>query len=184
MVPEQKIGVVLLMNTNDPAIDSAFASVGWDVLLIQLGKKPRYYPPWENFIRQHGRSIFVVVNILLLASSIWFLRKSRSLRQSATAGAPTGASRWKMILGYIVIPLVVDLFLAWFLLAIQLPDASATVLVVLRMAPDLGLLISLTLFFTLGWGPLRTLLMLRAIFRRAPGKEASSEQQWNLGPAA
>jgi hypothetical protein len=154
------------------------------VLLIYLGKEPMYYPPWEDAILQNARSIFTGVNILLLVSAIWFVRRLRSLRQSPTAAAPTGASRWKMVLGYVVIPLVVDLLLAWFLLAIQLPQAKSTPWFVLRMAPDLGLLVWLTLLFTLGWGTLRTLLMLQGIFRRAPSKEASSEQEWNLGPAS
>jgi hypothetical protein len=88
-----------------------------------------------------------------------------------------------MIFGYVLLPLAVDIFLAWFLLAVQLPQAKSTVLVVLRMAPDLGLLVALTLLLTLGWGTLRTLLVLQSIFRRAPRIETAG-QEWNLGPAA
>jgi hypothetical protein len=181
MVPEQKIGVVLLMNTNDPAIESAFGSVGWDVLLIALGHEPMYYPPQENFILQNARPIFISVDILLLASFLWFVRKLRSWRRNPMSGAPTGASRWRMIIGYVLFPLGIDILLAWFLLAIQLPDARATVLVVLRMAPDLGLLVILTLLFTLGWGTVRTLLMLQIIFRKASSKQESFRQKQSLG---
>jgi CubicO group peptidase (beta-lactamase class C family) len=180
MVPEQRVGLVLLMNTNDPAIDSLFGAIGWDVLLIYLGKEPALYPPWEDVIRQHAREIFTAVNLLLLGSAVWFLRKLQSWRQSPAAGA----SRWRMIFGYVLLPLAVDIFLAWFLLAVQLPQAKSTVLVVLRMAPDLGLLVALTLLLTLGWGTVRTLLVLQSIFRRAPGKETSSGQEWNVGAAA
>jgi CubicO group peptidase (beta-lactamase class C family) len=177
MVPEQKIGVVLLMNTHDPVIESAFGSVGWDVLLIALGKEPRYYPPQEDFIRQNARPIFIGVNLLLLASAIWFVRRMRSLRQSPM----TGTSRWRMIAGYMVIPLAIDILLAWFLLAKQLPDARSTVLFLLRMTPDLGLLVILTLLFTLGWGTLRTLFMLQILFRKASSTQESSIQEQNLG---
>lgn len=180
MVPEQRLGIVLLMNTNDPAIDSAFGSVGWDVLLISLGNEPMYYPPNEDFVRQNARFIFIGVNILLLASCIWFARKIRSLRQRPGAGM----SRWKMIARYVVIPLAVDMLLAWFLLAKELPDASSTVLVVLRQAPDLGLLVTLTLLFTLGWGTVRTLLMLQLIFRKASREQESSGQELNLEQVA
>ena len=89
-----------------------------------------------------------------------------------------------MIFGYVLLPLAIDILLAWFLLAIQLPDARATVLVVLRMAPDLGLLVILTLLFTLGWGAVRTLLMLQIIFRKASSKQESSIQEQSLGQVA
>ena len=184
LVPERKIGLVLLMNTNDQAIMSAFAPVGWDIVSIYLGNQPSYYPPREDFISQNSLSILIAANLLLLASFIWFVRRLRSLRQSAPAGAPTGASRWKMIFGYVVIPLAVDILLAWFLLAKQLPGARSTVWLTLRMFPDVGLLIVLVLVFTLGWGTARTLLMLQAIFRKASSREASSPQERILGPAA
>jgi len=163
MMPAEDLGVAVLMNTNDPAIDSVFGSIGWDVASIYLGSKPAYYPPAEDFIRQNARPIFIGVNILLLASLIWFIRKLRSLRHDSSAAKP----RWRMILGYVVLPLTIDLFLAWFLLAKQLPEASSTVWVVLRMAPDIGLLVLLVLLFTLGWGAVRTLLVLMTIFRKA-----------------
>jgi hypothetical protein len=89
-----------------------------------------------------------------------------------------------MIAVYVVMPLAIDVLLAWFLLAKQLPEASSTVPFLLRMTPDLGLLVLLTLLFTLGWGSLRTLFMLQILFQKAPGKEASSEQERILGHAA
>ena len=89
-----------------------------------------------------------------------------------------------MITGYVVIPLVVDVFLVWFLLAKQLPDAKTTPLLLVREAPDLGLLLILILLFTLGWGTLRTLLMLQILFRKSPSKQESSRQQQNLGQVA
>jgi CubicO group peptidase (beta-lactamase class C family) len=180
MVPGQKVGVVLLMNTNDPAIESAFGSLGWDVLLLYLGKEPMYYPPFEDFILQNARPVFTVVTILLLGSFLWFVRKLRSWRQSPVA-AP---SAWKMIAGYLLLPLAFDLLLAWFLLAVQLPDARATVPSVVRMAPDLGLLLILILLFTLGWGTLRTLLLSQILFRKAARKQESPSQEPGLGQVA
>jgi CubicO group peptidase (beta-lactamase class C family) len=160
--PQRKVGVVVLMNTTDPAIDSAFGSLGWDVLSIYLGNQPAYYPPGEGFIRQHARVIFAVVNLLLLASLVWFIRKLRHWGQS-----PLSAPRWRLLLGYVVMPLAVDLFIAWYLLAKELPQAKSTVWLTLRMAPDIGSLIILTLLFTIGWGTIRTLLVLRALFRNS-----------------
>jgi CubicO group peptidase (beta-lactamase class C family) len=168
MVPEQKIGIVLLMNTNDPAIESAFGAVGRDVVSIYMGNQPSYYPPSEDFIRQNSLFVLMGANILLLASLIWFVRKIRSLRQTQMTGTRIVAARWKMILGYVLIPLAIDILRAWFLLAKQLPEARSTVLFVLRMFPDTGVLIVLVLLLTIGWGTLRTLLMLQTIFRTAP----------------
>ena len=93
-------------------------------------------------------------------------------------------SRWRMIFGYILLPLGIDILLAWFLLAKQLPDSRATVLFLLRMTPDLGLLVLLTLLFTLGGGPLRTLFMLQILFRKASSKQESSIQKQSLGQVA
>jgi hypothetical protein len=59
------------------------------------------------------------------------------------------------------------LLLAWFLLAKEIPQAKSTVMGTLRGAPDIGLLIVLVLLFTIGWGTIRTLLMLRAILGKA-----------------
>jgi CubicO group peptidase (beta-lactamase class C family) len=180
LVPGEEIGLVLLINTNDPAIDSVFASVGWDVLLLYLGKEPMLYPPFEDFVRQNARPVFGVIAILLLGSFLWFLRKFRYWRQNTL----TSISTWKIIPGYLLLPLAVDILLAWFLLAVQLPDARSTTLVVLRMAPDLGLLLILILFFTLGWGSLRTLLLLQVLHRQATQKQASPTQEPNLGQVA
>jgi CubicO group peptidase (beta-lactamase class C family) len=162
MVPQGKIGVVLLMNSDDPAVESAFAQVGWDVVSIYSGNEPSNYPPREDFIRQHALPIFIGLIILLLASCVWFIRKLRSLRQQPRADK----SGWRKLLGYVVIPIAIDILLAWFLLAIELPQARITVWGLLRNAPDLGLLVILVLGLTLGWGAIRTLLMLQAIFRK------------------
>lgn len=162
MIPQEKIGIVMLMNTNDPAIESAFGLVGWDIISIYFGNQPSYYPPSEGFVRQHARSTFVGINILLLASLIWFIRKLRGWRQQPMANTP----RWRRLFGYVVIPMAIDILLVWFLLAKELPHAKSTVLLTLRMAPDIGLLIILVLLFTLGWGIIRTSLMMQAIFRK------------------
>lgn len=161
LVPQKKIGVTVLMNTNNPAIESAFAMVGWNVLAIYSGYEPSYYPPGEDFIRQHARIIFTVIFIILFVSMIWFRRKLRQLNQQ-----PDSMPRWRLIFGNILLPLSIDIFIAWFILAKELPQANTTVLLILRGAPDIGLLTVLILSLALGWGVLRTILVLRAIFAK------------------
>ncbi len=162
MVPEQKTGVVLLMNTNNISIESAFGMAGWDVLLIYLGKQPMNYPPREDFFLKNALPILVGIVLLLGASFVWFIRKIRSWRQTDGAVQP----RPKNLPGLVVIPLVIDGLIAWFLLGIQLPNAKSTILTAVRMYPDSGLLLMLILLFTLVWGIIRTGLILQAVFRK------------------
>ncbi len=162
MIPQQKVGVIVLMNTDDPAIESAFGWLGWDVASIYLGVQPSHQPPAESFTLQHIRLILIGFNIFLLASFIWFIRKLRSWRHAPMATRP----RWYKLLGYMVVPLAIDVLLVWFLLAYQLPQARATVMLTLRGAPDIGLLIVLVLLFSIGWGAVRTVLTLQIIFRK------------------
>jgi hypothetical protein len=165
MVPQEDLGLVLLINTHDPAIESAFGAVGWDIVSIFLGREPAYYPPREDFFRRNAIPIMALAFVLLLASAIWIARKLRTWNENPV---PPRA-RWTLLLVYGFIPLIIDALLAWFLLAKQLPDANTTAWVVLRMFPDTGLLIFLVLLLTVGWGALRTLLLAGALFRRAPG---------------
>ena len=159
LIPQKNIGVAVLMNTNDPAIDSTYAMVGWNVLAIYSGYKPSSYPPSEDFVRQHARLLFTGIILILLASLIWFSRKLRYLKQQAN-----GIASRRLLLGYVLFPLLIDAFIAWYILARELPQSNTTVWLTLRLAPDLGLLTVLVLTFTIGWGVLRTLLVLRAIF--------------------
>ncbi len=169
--PQKKTGLVLLMNTNDPAIDSSYGLVGWDVFSIYAGNEPSYYPPGEDFIRQHSRLVFAVVALLLLASLGGFFRKLRSWSRQ-TSAIPR---RWKL-LGYLLIPLAVDGFIVWFLLAVELPLAKATLAVLLRMAPDIGLLTLVVLLLAIIGGAARTVWMLRAFLARRRLERRSQAQ--------
>lgn len=161
MLPEQKTGIVLLMNTNNAAADSAYGMIGWDVLLIHLGKQPMNYAPMEDFFRQNAALFMMGGLVLLTVSFIWFLRKMRGWHRHPEALRPHP----QMILGLVVLPLVIDLLIAWYLLGVQLPAAKSTLMTVLRMFPDTGILLILVLLFTVVWGLIRTILTLRAVFR-------------------
>jgi hypothetical protein len=55
---------------------------------------------------------------------------------------------------------VIDLTLAGVLLFVQFPQNNDTLSNLLREKPDLGLLCTLLLALTLGWGAMRTLLFI------------------------
>jgi hypothetical protein len=178
--PQKKVGLVLLMNTNNPAIDSAYGMVGWDVLSIYSGNSPAYNPPAEDFIRQNARLVFAGIVLLLAASLVWFTGKLRRwVRQPSTA-----PRRWKL-LGYLLIPLALDAFIAWYLLTVELPQAKSTLFFVLRMAPDIGLLTLLVLLLAMVWGTIRTIWILRVMFSRGLQEKMAHDQPegWQLGKA-
>jgi CubicO group peptidase (beta-lactamase class C family) len=157
--PQKKTGLVLLMNTNDPAIDSAYGMVGWDVLSIYSGIEPSNYPPYEDFIRQNSRLVFAGIILLLGASMFWFIRKLRGWGRQ-----PSTAPRGRKLIWYLLIPLVLDAFITWFLLGMQIPQAKSTLSFVLRIAPDIGMLTLLVLLLAIVWGTIRTVWLLRMIF--------------------
>jgi CubicO group peptidase (beta-lactamase class C family) len=159
LIPQEKTGITLLMNANDPEIESAFGLAGWDVLALYFGKTPAYYPPTEDFFRQHARLILGIVILLLVASLGWFLAKMRTWRRQ-----PAVKPARRRMAGYILIPLAVDILIAWFLLAKQLPQTKATLWGGFRFSPDIYLLIVTVLLFTLVWGTIRTILLLQTTF--------------------
>jgi hypothetical protein len=154
--------------------------VGWDVLSIYSGNDPSYYPPGEDFIRQNSRLVFAVIVLLLGASMVWFIRKLRGWGRQ-----PSTAPRWWKLLGYLLIPLAVDVFIAWYLLAVEIPQAKSTLGFLLRMAPDIGLLTVLVLLLAIVWGAIRTTWMLRVIFSRSRQvkKAMDSSGGWVTGKA-
>ena len=64
-------------------------------------------------------AIFAGIDLLLLFSLVWFIRKLRHWGR-----APSTAPRWRLLLGCVALPLAVDLFTAWYLLAKELPQAN------------------------------------------------------------
>ncbi len=74
--------------------------------------------------------------------------------------------RWRQVAGYVVVPILIDIFLAWYLLVKEIPQTKTTIMGGLRFSPDLYLLIMTILLFTLVWGTIRTILILQTIFSK------------------
>jgi CubicO group peptidase (beta-lactamase class C family) len=161
MVPQEKVGVVVLMNANDPLKSSAYGLLGWYISALALGSEPSNYLPSENFFRQNARLILAAIILLLLAELVWTLRKLRSYRQDPQRVAP---SRRRLLI-FTLLLAVIDIGLVWYLLS-MIPQQETTVGIVVRSSPDLGLLMALILLLTLGWGTVRTVLMLKEIFKQ------------------
>ena len=132
LIPEIEYGAILLMNTNDPTVTSAFRFFGWDVALVALGAEAQYFPPAEGFAIRNARWIGAVVVLLLAAGLGWMLRKLRRLR----AGSPPSPAERR---GAVLLAIAAVLPAAYGLL-ILFPDQSTSLPLVIRYLPDIGLL--------------------------------------------
>jgi CubicO group peptidase (beta-lactamase class C family) len=154
LVPEQQLGVVVMMNKNDPTRDVAYNSIGWNTALLAMGLEPVEFPGGEDFLSRYGKFILAIVLLLLAASFVW---SWRSLSQPPAQNKVEG-QRWRLIMVGLTL---FDLALSGYLLFVQLPQSNSTLPLTLYFEPDIGLLYLSILVFTLGWGSLRTVLAIR-----------------------
>jgi hypothetical protein len=149
VVPEYDTGVALLMNANDSARDSQFNDAGWNALLLALGRETVDYPPQQDFFTRNERVLLPLLILILLAGVVWSIRYLR--RQ------PPGRPR----LLWVVLPLVLEIGLALYSFFGRIEGPRELSLMLRSDAPDVGLMFPAVLALTLGWGPLRTYLLLR-----------------------
>ncbi|HUF39521.1 MAG TPA: hypothetical protein VMN57_13430, partial [Anaerolineales bacterium] len=132
LIPEIEYGSILLMNTNDSTVTSAYRFFGWDVALVALGAEPQYFPPAEEFVVRYARWIGAVIVLLLAVGLVWAVRRLRRLR----AGSPLSPAERR---GAILLAAVSTLPAAYAFLVL-FPDQSSSLLIVLRYLTDFGLL--------------------------------------------
>lgn len=163
LVPEKKFGMVLLINLDDPLTESIFSYLGWIIAEIYFGKPPSYPQPAENFIVQHARVIYAGLVILLIIGFFWSLRSLRLHRLSVRKNKHT----LKPILLYLIIPLIIDILLSIYILAVLLPQNDFTLHLALVFTPDVGIMLIVILLLTIVWGAIRTFLMLKTLYRKS-----------------
>ena len=162
ILPGLEYGVVLLMNTNDPSIASVFRDFAWDATLIATGGEAYYFQPSEDPIVRYARLIFGGIVLLLLAGLVWSMTRWRRAGQSRERA-------WRYLL-----PLPFNLALLAYLHLGLLPDNDVDLRILLRSAPDMGLLAVLVTLLTLGWSLVSVLLFMRA--RRAQPARFTGQQ--------
>jgi CubicO group peptidase (beta-lactamase class C family) len=145
-IPEHDLGIVLLMNGNNPA----YANVAFNVALLALGQEAHLSPPLEGTLDRHIRLLTVILILLLLIAAVVALRRLRR---------PTLTRRD----GWLFIGLaIIDLALLIYILLIRLPQIKSSVPLTLRFEPDMGLMLLVILFLTAVWGSLRSLWAIRS----------------------
>jgi CubicO group peptidase (beta-lactamase class C family) len=148
LIPEKELGMVLLLNSNDPSQSSAYSNIAFDVTLLALGLDAQNYPPQEDMLTRYLRPLSLTVILLLLIGGWVALRRLRG-------HVLTIRDRW-FFMGLTMI----DLGLIVYLLGIRLPNNNSSVPLVLRFEPDLGVMLVIVLLLTAVWGSIRTLYVL------------------------
>jgi CubicO group peptidase (beta-lactamase class C family) len=157
LIPEQELGVAILMNKTDQRRTFEYENIAWNTALLALGLEPAIFSRSDDFMTQYGQYVGMVVVLVLLASFIWSIRRlfpgSSQVRRSVN-------SRQNRLVFWALLPLL-DLVLAGYILFWEIPQSNTTLMLSLSFNPEVGLLYLVILIFTLGWGALRTLLAIR-----------------------
>jgi CubicO group peptidase (beta-lactamase class C family) len=141
MIPEINYGMILLMDTNNVSVTSAFRYFGWDIALIASGGEAQYFPPSESFVVRYARPLFGAVVVALAGMLAFTLAKNKAHRRFQAAGA----------ILMLASAVIVSAGLLGFIFLKLLPDNTANLPLLVRGAPDLGLLVILIMLLCLAW---------------------------------
>ena len=162
LMPEEQLGVVVLMNTDDSVAPTRIQGVGTGIaqtlLDIAPGIPASFDPPLTQFAKAIGLAIII---LMALGVAIATRRLVRWRRDPSTA--PGG--RRGMLL-HVGIPLAVDLGVTALLWLLALDTARLTLSdypVLAYHSPDIGVALALIALLGLGWGLVRTVLTLRVL---------------------
>ena len=157
MVPDQKVGIVVLLNTQGLFMVTGASQISRGMLAIVTGKQPQPYDfPMEGLVLQLGSvGVPVVIAVLWMSWMLFrFLRRQKH-------GLPAHRSAWWYIL-VIAFPLVIDLGLMWVLL-LGIPKLwGAPLSVMAGFFPELFTFLITSAVALAVWGLVRTILTLRA----------------------
>ncbi len=155
LVPEREVGVVVLMNMNDEAVDSALSNIGWNVGLLALGLPAKQLPVHEDWLLRHARLLFVAAMVLFSAANLWLLRR-------------------RVKLTVVVVVCLAQVVLVAYLFLVRLPDASSTLPLLLRFSPDLGQM-AVVLTALAVWSGVRVIVAARHVQSPRPGASSQSD---------
>lgn len=146
-VPDAGFGLVLAMNTTDEVVQSRWGYLSGGIERLVLGRRPGTPMISESPLRQYGKLTYLVALILQLAASAWSLRARR--RRRLALGAALAVNLAVLALELVYAPL----------------EAGSTLLVVVRLSPDLGLMTVASVVVAMVW----VVWQIRGQFTRARG---------------
>jgi hypothetical protein len=167
LIPSQRLGVVVLINTNDP-IGSFFgdiriAMIGYNVAETLLKQPLTTFPvsPIPTMLRV-GLLLILAIQVAGMALTLVRLWRMRSQRASGDLSQQPGRRTMVMQIG---LPLVINL--AWGLIVLLAvpPFLKMPLSFIQYMLPTLGYTILVSGVVALVWAVVRTMLVYLVIFR-------------------
>jgi hypothetical protein len=167
LLPEEQLGVVVLMNTDDSVAPTRLAQVDTAIAQLLVGIEPGIPVPFDPPLNQFAKALGVAI-VVILALGV-ALASRRLLRWRRDPSSAPGGGRG--LLFHVGLPLAMDIGLTALLWWLALDTAGFTLAdypVLVHHSPDIGLLLALVAMLGLGWGLLRTALTLRVLRRESP----------------
>jgi CubicO group peptidase (beta-lactamase class C family) len=153
LIPQERLGVITLMNYNAQARSSAFFGIARNIVITALGRQPQPVIIYEDAFRQNGVYIglaLVTIWVLRFISAVLTLRRwllhpgsrPRTLAQTARV---------------VLLPALLDALLLGYLIAGVPRQIDVPLHTIMAFNPDIGLMIQVLLVLAGGWGTVRTL---------------------------
>ena len=147
-VPDLGFGLVLAMNATDEVVQSRWGYLSGGIEELALGRQPETPVISEGPLRQYAKAAYLLALVLQVAVGAWSLRTRRRRRLALGAAIVVNLAVLALELGYA--PL----------------EAGTTLLVVLRLTPDQGLMTGASVVVALVW----SVLQMRRPAVRARGR--------------
>jgi CubicO group peptidase (beta-lactamase class C family) len=164
LLPDERIGIVVLLNLNDENAPSRFYQLHLGIAQILFGRDRPALISYDDALAQYGKLIGLAWMGLLALFVARSVRRYRRWRQDP-ASAPRGF--WSVARG-IVLPLaiVVVQLVAFWLLVLSRGATVSDVPRLARLSPDIGLIVVFVTLVSLAWLLLGTGWALRVLRRR------------------
>ncbi len=156
MVPDLQLGVVVLINKIDHRRGEAYDYIAWNTVLLAAGLKPEMVPGSPDFLVRYGQVAGLVLIVLLAGSFIWSVRL---LFRRTLDFTP------RTILAFAIL-LLLDLVIAGYILFVEMSPSETTLLLTFTYFLETGVIYIIILILTLGWGFLRTVLLLMRLSKK------------------
>ena len=166
LLPEEEIGVVVLMNLNDEIASSRFYQMQTGIAQILLGHDPPPLVWYDDALAQYGKVIGLAWVALLAAFVAWSVRRYRRWRREP-GSAPRGlwAIAWGMVVPMVI---VVAQLVAFWLLVLSRGGSLADIPRMARLSPDIGLIVIVVSLVSLAWILIGTIWTFGLLRQRRP----------------
>ena len=167
LLPEEGIGVVVLLNLNDENASSRFYQLHTGIAQILLGHDAPTITSYDDFLAQNGKLVglaWVALLVVFVARSVGRYRRWSRDPESVPRG-------WRAVFRWMALPLaiVVAQLVAFWLLVMSRGATFSDVPRLLRLGPDLGLIVVVVTVVSAAWILIGTIWTIRIGRRDAVG---------------